>query len=85
MRWAGFRFASTGGCWLGWAGACRTFEILWSARSQFPRVDGLQVAADGCLGGLGPVLCARWGGERSSPVNMAFDYKDVYKVFILYV
>ena len=51
----------------------------------FPGIDGLQVATDGCLGGSGPVLCARWGGERSSLLNMAFDYKDVYTVFILYV
>ena len=45
----------------------------------------LQVAADGYLGDSGPVLCARWGGMQSNLKNMAFDYKDVYKIFILYV
>ena len=28
----------------------------------FPKVDGLPVAADGCLVGFAPVLWARWDG-----------------------
>ena len=50
----------------------------------FLRVDGLQVALMGAWGVRGR-SSALVGGERSSPLNMAFDYKDVYKVFILHV